>query len=356
MRRLAALTEREPDAADPQGREVSDAIGDVQDGMSDLADLLRDAEARADRAVTVMGDLSADERGAATLVGEVEEVGKLVSQAEIDFEGLREKSKEVSRLASAPEPPEESAARRGTVGGMRRLATLAEVVGSADAMWIADKVREHFTLNPSGQLYLDALTGPEVAAYGEKGITTQVLYIYGNIRPRTPKGKALKKLLLQYGQDKITFQQLRDREAQIAEGLDALERTESDLEAGMRRLSSLQERAATTRRPTADPKWMQDALKISDLHIATWDALGLRGKPSGDEEVASRVLFLKKMEQAFGPPRKQVPIEVYYELEDANYHTANEILDKAGYFDATYGERQDAWERERQGIKPMWDR
>jgi len=113
------------------------------------------------------------------------------------------------------------------------------------------------------------------------------------------------------------------------------------------------ERAA---RKTADPEWMTTALKITDIDNETGDALDLQGKPEGDEAVAFRVLFLKKIEKAYGPPRKQIPIEVYYELEDANYHTANEMLDKAGYFDVPYGEREDQYKKDREGIKPLWDR
>lgn len=118
----------------------------------------------------------------------------------------------------------------------------------------------------------------------------------------------------------------------------------------------VEERAATAKRPTADPKWMTMALQIRDLDLETWDALGLQSKPRGDEEIAHRVLFLKKMEKAFGPPRKQIPIEVYYELEDANFHSAIAVLENAGYFDATYGARKDEYEREGAGIKPLWDR
>lgn len=113
------LTERDPDDVGRQEAEVADAMGDAQEGMGDLADLLRDAEARADKAVDVLGDLPADERGADRLADEVEAVGKLVTQAQIAFESLREKAKEVSRLAAHPEPPEESAARRGSVGDRR---------------------------------------------------------------------------------------------------------------------------------------------------------------------------------------------------------------------------------------------
>lgn len=125
----------------------------------------------------------------------------------------------------------------------------------------------------------------------------------------------------------------------------------------MRRLADLQERGAPARRATADPKWMQDALKAAGLYDDMMDAMGLRSKPAeGDEEAAARYLFLKKVKAAFGAPSKQIPVEVYYELEDSNYHTANEFLDTAGYYDASYGERQDKWRAEREGIKPMWGR
>ena len=122
----------------------------------------------------------------------------------------------------------------------------------------------------------------------------------------------------------------------------------------MRRLAHLQERAPT--RKSADPAWMTVALTVAELYNDAMDALDLHSKPSGDEETAARVLFLKKVEKAIGSPRKQIPIEVYYELEDSNFHTANEFLEKADYFDAPYGERQDKWETERKGVKPMWDR
>jgi hypothetical protein len=241
MRRLADLQERSPDDPSQQERAVSDAMGDAHASLSDLAELLQAGADRARRAADEAGDLPADEDGSDLLLKDVEEVGALVTEAQAAFEALREKAKEVARLARHPEPPEESSTRRGRVLGMRRL-------------------------------------------------------------------------------------------------------------------GDLMERSASAKRPTADPKWMKDALKVADLHAETWDALGLQGTPSGDEEVAARVLFLKKMEKAFGAPHGQIPVEVYYELEDANYHTANEILDKVRYFDAPYGERQDSWERERQGIKPMWER
>lgn len=109
-------------------------------------------------------------------------------------------------------------------------------------------------------------------------------------------------------------------------------------------------------RKTADPEWMTMALKISDFYNDVLDKLDLQSKPTGDDEIAARVLFLRKVEKEYGPPRKQIPVEVYYEFEDANYHTANSFLQDAGYFDAPYGERRDQYDTERAGIKPMWDR
>jgi len=119
----------------------------------------------------------------------------------------------------------------------------------------------------------------------------------------------------------------------------------------MRRLANLQERA--TARKSADPEWMKMALKIAGIYNDVTDQLGLDSKPTGDAATAVKVFFTYKVEKEFG---NQIPIEVYYEFEDANYHSANEFLDKMGLFDAPYGERQDQWKQEREGIKPMWDR
>ena len=109
-------------------------------------------------------------------------------------------------------------------------------------------------------------------------------------------------------------------------------------------------------KPRGDPEWMKMALKISDLYSDMMDELGLTSKPTGANEEKARELFLGKMAEEYGGPKKQIPIEVYYELEDSNYHTANELLDKAGYFDAAYGTREDEWKAAREGIKKMWER
>jgi hypothetical protein len=109
-------------------------------------------------------------------------------------------------------------------------------------------------------------------------------------------------------------------------------------------------------KPSGDPEWMKMALKISDLYSDMMDELGLTSKPTGANEEKARELFLGKMAEEYGGPKKQIPIEVYYELEDSNYHTANELLDKAGYFDAAYGTREDEWKAAREGIKKMWER
>lgn len=107
-------------------------------------------------------------------------------------------------------------------------------------------------------------------------------------------------------------------------------------------------------RKTADPKWMTMAVRIADIYNEVTDEIGLEGAPpKGDAATAVSVFFTYKVEKELG---NSIPIEVYYELEDANYHTANEFLDKMGLFDAPYGTRQDDWTRDRQGLKPMWDR
>jgi hypothetical protein len=113
---------------------------------------------------------------------------------------------------------------------------------------------------------------------------------------------------------------------------------------------------AAAEKPSGDPEWMKLAVKVADLYDDMLDELGLTSKPTGANEEKARVLFMGQVEKLVGPPRKQIPIEVYYEFEDANYHTANEMLEKAGYFDAPYGERNDAWQAAREGIKPMSDR
>lgn len=109
-------------------------------------------------------------------------------------------------------------------------------------------------------------------------------------------------------------------------------------------------------KPSGDPEWMKMALKISDLYSDMMDELGLTSKPQGADAEKAHALFLKKITDEYGAPKKQIPIEVYYELEDSNFHTANEILQDAGYYDAPYGEREDKWKSEREGIKRMWDR
>lgn len=118
---------------------------------------------------------------------------------------------------------------------------------------------------------------------------------------------------------------------------------------------------AVTERATrkgADPKWMTMAIRIAGISNEVMDFLGIEQYPAKGSTAmeAIRTGFLTKVENEYGPPRKQIPIEVYYEFEDANYHTPNEWLQDAGYFDAPYGERRDQYEKEREGIKPMWNR
>lgn len=113
-------------------------------------------------------------------------------------------------------------------------------------------------------------------------------------------------------------------------------------------------------RKTADPKWMQDALKAADIDGKVWEFFGwasgssLRGEKGGQEAYTAAMQVLLSRE--FGEPKGQVSWATYFELEDSNFHSANEALKDLGFIggDAKAGDEQ--WKSEREGIKPMWDR
>ena len=135
----------------------------------------------------------------------------------------------------------------------------------------------------------------------------------------------------------------------LSAAVDALERMDDEQGPLGERLS---ERAASK---AADPEWMTKALKVADIYNDVMESLGLTSRPEGKDREAVDAAFMKALGKA-GFRKGKVPIEVYYELEDSNYHTANEIMDRAGFFDARYGERQAEWEKEGEGIDPMWKR
>lgn len=92
-----------------QEREVSEALDDAQDALSELHDHAVELERAASKALSEALSATADEAGVKAVVEKVALVEEHAASVNKFFEEARAKLREAGRLAGEPEAPEESA-------------------------------------------------------------------------------------------------------------------------------------------------------------------------------------------------------------------------------------------------------